>query len=119
MKKPEEIKHGLECCASVGACISDRCEYYLGGNMMCTRELARDAMEYINDLEARAPRWISVNERLPEEGVWVLTWDRYGNIRNRSLFVFSDETKIFRPDGLFPGKHITHWMPMPEAPEEE
>ena len=56
MKTPEEIKHGLECCANVGACIRDRCEYYLGGNLMCTRDLARDALEYINELEARAPK---------------------------------------------------------------
>lgn len=118
MKTPEEIKRGLECCASVGACISDRYEYYLCGNLMCTRELVRNALEYINELEARAPRWISVRERLPEEGVWVLTRDIYGNIRNRSLCVLIDETKVFRPDGMLPGKRITHWMTLPEAPEE-
>lgn len=117
MKTPEEIKHGLECCTKEMKCLGLQCEYY-GDFPVCIISLLRDAIEYINELEAKAPRWISVNERLPEEGVWVLTWDRYGNIRNRSLFVFSDETKIFRPYGLFPCKHITHWMPMPEAPEE-
>lgn len=118
MKTPEEIKHALECCASVGACIIDRCEYYLGGNLMCTRELTRDALEYINELEAKAPRWISVKERLPEEGVWVLTRDIYGKIRNSSLYVLRDGTNMFWPNRLFPGKHITHWMPILEVPEE-
>lgn len=118
MEKHEKIKHGLECCASKRSCLGLQCEY-LGDYPTCITNLVRDALEYINELEARAPRWISVKERLPEEGVWVLTRDRYGNIRNRSLFVFSDETKVFRPDGLFPDKHITHWMPLPEATEEE
>lgn len=117
MKTPEEIKHGMECCKNIGSCIVGNCEYF-SGYPICTRDLIRDALEYINELEARAPRWISVKERLPEEGVLVLTRDRYGNIRNRSLFVFSDETKAFRPDGLLPDKHITHWMPLPEAQEE-
>lgn len=117
MEKHEKIKRGLECCTSKRSCLALKCEYF-GDHPTCITNLARDAQEYINELEARAPRWISVKERLPEKGVEVLTRDRYGNIRNRSLYVFSNETKVFRPDGLFPGKHITHWMPMPEAPEE-
>ena len=31
----------------------------------------------------------------------------------------SDKEPVFRPDGLAPGKHITHWMPLPEPPEVE
>lgn len=117
MKTPEEIKHGLECCTNQVRCVGPQCEYY-GDFPNCITSLMRDALEYINELEARAPRWISVKERLPEEGVWVLTRDIYGKIRNSSLYVLRDGTNMFWPNRLFPGKHITHWMPLPKAPEE-
>lgn len=112
MKTPEGIKQTLEQC-SHNKC--GNCVYFRDG---CATRLMRDTLEYINELEARAPRWISVKERLPEKGVEVLTRDIYGKIRNRSLHVLRDGTNMFWPDRLFPGKHITHWMPLPEAPEE-
>ena len=74
-----------------------------------------------NVLEAEQPKWISIKDKLPEAGVEVLTRDAYGNLRNRSLYVFNNATRVvvFWPDGLVPGKHITHWMPLPEPPEGE
>lgn len=63
------------------------------------------------------PEWISVEERLPEIGVPVLTLDKYGHMRDRKLYRFINGFVSFTPDGLVPGKHITHWMPMPEPPE--
>ena len=63
-------------------------------------------------------RWIPVTERLPEHGERVLTYDRYGHIRDRVLKQLGN-TELFTPDGLAAKKHITHWMPMPDAPEEE
>lgn len=160
MKTPEEIKHGLECCASVGACISDRCEYYLGGNLMCTRELARDAMEYINELEAKAPRWISVKDRIPDNEVDVMvcvTRKHYSDPSKYIRFVakafhtdgrtntedsqyiwdtenidmdYDEESDAYViPEGWWESVEyseefsaiddfVTHWMPLPEAPEE-
>ena len=63
--------------------------------------------------------WISVKERLPEVGERVLTLDRRGNIRNRRLRTYLNGDNYFAPDGLEPGKHITHWMPLPKPPEKE
>lgn len=117
MKTPEEIKKALMYMSVTN--VSEKSQLAKRGMPYAyIEDVARDALEYINELEAKAPRWISVNERLPEEDVWVLTRDIYGKIRNRSLYVLNDGTNMFWPDRLFPGKHIIHWMPMPEAPEE-
>ncbi len=68
-----------------------------------------------------ADNWISVDDRLPENGLTqvVLISDSYG-IR----------TSYFRPDGIFYDwyngmcrmyenvSRPTHWMPLPTAPED-
>ena len=65
-------------------------------------------------------RWIPVTERLPQLEQPVLILDRRGNIMVRTLrFLAGEKEPSFRPDGLVPQKHITHWMPLPEQPKEE
>lgn len=62
--------------------------------------------------------WISVKDRLPEDGHLYLVYDdineRIG-IRefNRTYFMSIDSDG---EDGLYTGS-ITHWMPLPELPE--
>ena len=56
--------------------------------------------------------WISVKDRLPEEGTWVLVWEKQG-------FAYTDElTSGGWKIGADNGAIITHWMPLPEPPEE-
>lgn len=64
--------------------------------------------------------WISVKDRMPEEDTPVLTLDKFGHIRDRELkrFHYGEMPALFRPDGLAPGRDITHWMPLPEPPKE-
>lgn len=76
---------------------------------------------YQAGLEAAAPKWTSVEERLPEEdGMSVLCavkdlWGTcvcegyYSEISNRVWPVEED----------FALGEVTHWMPMPKPPEEE
>lgn len=98
MKKPDEIKKGLECCTTkaesgkLKTCDLD-CPYHVEG-LWCRNALAYDTLAYIQQLEqmlheslarnapcmeaayglaekvgkleAKVPRWISVEERLPE-----------------------------------------------------
>ena len=61
--------------------------------------------------------WISVKDGLPEEGEVILTRDKYGHLRDRTLKRVG-KTMLFTPDGMEPIRHITHWMPMPLAPED-
>lgn len=71
-RTPEEIKAALCVCTSAEACNLYGC-YYSADND-CRTTLMRDALALIERLEserdaalAKAPKWISVEERLPEK----------------------------------------------------
>ena len=70
MKTPEEIKKGLECCerhyVDLWENHCSECSYR--GHEGCAAELHDDSIALILRLEKKIPRWISVKERLPEEG---------------------------------------------------
>ena len=95
------------------------------GNEDCFDEVNTAAADLIERLTAEnaalreKQSWIPVTERMPELEVPVLVLDRRGNMIVRTLRrLVSDKEAVFRPDGLAPRKNITHWMPLPEAPEE-
>ena len=101
----------------------DNCPCYgFLGNAACRRKNldAADLIEAqaaeIEKLKALVPRWIPVTERLPEFGLRVLVLDRRGNAMVRTLRqLVGEKEPSFRPDGLLPKRHITHWMPLPEV----
>ena len=63
-------------------------------------------------------RWRKVGDRPPEEGEVILTRDKYGHLRDRTLKRVG-KTMLFTPDGMEPIRHITHWAYLPELPEED
>ena len=67
MKSPDEIKRGLKCC-TYATC--NGCPYAEDG--CATNQEMIDALEYIHQLEAAQPKWISVEERLPDVGEKVM-----------------------------------------------
>jgi hypothetical protein len=149
MKTPDEIKKGLECCASIANC-ADGCPYHViveGSfgceEMGCEDGLLPDALAYIQKLEkmlgesfarnapaleaaygladkvkkleSQVPRWISVEERLPEYG-------RYLVITRKGDRMFKVQTATYNNMGWWMHANfgeITHWMPLPEPPAEE
>lgn len=56
MKTPKEIKQALNQCSL------ERCAYCLYKRDGCVDALLDDALEYINELEARAQRWMPLPE---------------------------------------------------------
>ena len=58
----------------------------------------------------RAPRWIPVEERLPERGQQVIAYS--GNVLKPAVFAFEFWNKDFDT-----WAHVTHWMPLPEGPK--
>ena len=60
--------------------------------------------------------WISTKDHLPEVGEMVLTFCKYGHVRDRKLYRFRSGLVCFEPDGLFPNKDILYWAPMPPLP---
>ncbi len=66
----------------------------------------------IKEAKAQAvPKWISVDDRIPEDNILVLAMSQtVSNIFNVYNVMALDE---------FKESHITHWMPLPDAPQEQ
>jgi len=67
--------------------------------------------------------WVSVRERLPEEGklvdVCVSTPHKYVRLTDCYLFDgYWHENKDDSPGAIMASKYITHWMEKPEPPHE-
>ena len=63
------------------------------------------------------PRWISVEERLPEAGERVLC-DCRANIYE-VMKMRTDGDWVCDTNHVYMHSFVTHWMPLPQAPEEE
>lgn len=64
----------------------------------------------------RKQEWISVDERLPEQGVPVLVY------KNRYSEAYGNMETAYFENGRWRGscgEFITHWMPLPEPPRKE
>ena len=118
MKTPEDIKKALCECDEGYACKRIECPYDDGkclcNGSRCMMDARKDSLAYIHQLEAQAPKWISVEERLPEkEGKYIVCTAK------GSVYCTKFSTRhgpCFHTDMY---THITHWMPLPEPPKEE
>ena len=140
MKKPDEIKKGLDHCGEYGC---KDCPYVQDCIMTDGfSELAKDTLCYIQQLEAdnaqqarcienltdklnatndALPRWISVEERLPERGITKCSaCVKCGDGLKRVVCAsYNAELKLWTGwHGEKIGNEITHWMPLPEPPKE-
>lgn len=75
-----------------------------GVRMYCSTQATADCFA---ELEESIPRWISVKERLPEDGKYVLAYSA------------DDDYMTVEARHKFDAFQITHWMPLPEPPKEE
>ncbi len=127
----EQLVKALRYCSAVGMC--DDCwlktiqkEF---GAPFCDDKLKQEAAdlieqqaEKIKELEAKGPRWIPVEERLPEVHQNTRKSDAMLVYTRRKLFMVAVWNGI---DWLAPmdfwdalGDEIVYWMPLPEAPKE-
>ena len=78
-----------------------------------------DALDYIQELEPKALKWVSVKDRLPEHvrGNYLIL---LGGEIYAAKWEYDEwnEKYAFRIDcQIVP--NVTHWMKVPEPPEEE
>lgn len=129
-KTPEEIKKSLECCA-VNACYGDYDDCPYRGLPICVQKMTADALVYINYLEESADtfmkavsKWISVEDRLPDDAVDVLV---YAVGKNEGSVIamtnYTHHMHGYNIEGwrspwryFFHEYKITHWMELPEKP---
>ena len=135
-KTPDEIKTGVEFCTAkvvsgnLKTCDLD-CPYRVEG-AWCRNALAHDTLAYIQQLErerimlmntvskmcGKTPRWISVEERLPE-GICIAVNDMGSMIIGYIGEDKRSDTGYSCEDERFYMPSVTHWMPLPEPPEED
>ena len=142
MKTPGEIKYGLHCLWTDCSCKD--CGYDENG---CVEQVEKDALAYIEQLEDQirdltkkvqaqsgtdmnVPRWISVEERLPEKHgqLCVGLYNQHGAAPRTMLFPYIFTWHAYGDNGYVNGPHFSdegldglkvwYWMPLPEAPKE-
>ena len=119
MRTLKEIKDALDRCISddkpCSSCAYNKFEAF----KLCIDIMLNDARNCICELEAKVPKWVSVKDRLPE------------HVRGNYLILLSgeiyaakweydewNEKYAFRINcQIVP--NVTHWMKVPEPPEEE
>ena len=67
----------------------------------------------IRDLEQAQPKWISVDDELPNNHSYVLV-SGHGGTQFISLF---SRSKFYRQSASKKLNGVTHWMPLPQKPE--
>lgn len=118
MKTADKIKKGLECCFPSED--PDCCDCPYRAMKGCFDARINDIHAYIQQLEAAAPKWISVEERLPQAFYSVLVYIpeeapmptvHEGYMADNGRWISTVYVREF--------EKVTHWMPLPEPPQEE
>jgi hypothetical protein len=127
-EKFEELKRENEELVSdktylINAAMDGGDKYYYTAHDIAYRDLERKckALEAENAKLEAERRWIPVSERLPVDNSQVLFYDNDGIIYKG---VHSNNTPQWESNGGYywhgsEYKYVTHWMPLPEPPEEE
>ena len=113
-RSPEEIKAAVDYCSHDTCGDNDECAY-LDVEIRCWEKVMKDALVYIQHLESPQPKWISVEERLPEEKESVLV--HY--VDGWMPIAFLLDGKWYQSNGEMSWLSVTHWMPLPQPPEED
>ena len=91
---------------------SQELEYHLG---QC-QERIEELETKIKKLEQAQPKWISVDDELPEANFTFLAIMNHGAVYTMRLPVLLSKNKLTETS-RFTREHVTHWMPLPEQPE--
>ena len=103
-------------------------DYISAANRLADYEDTGLTPEEIEKLRGQPPRWIPVEERRPEYNVRVLVIDVYAGEGDEFIAIWTREEYPDDPeDGCWIDDRgwwhafdeVTHWMPLPEPPEEE
>lgn len=81
--------------------------------------LIQDLRRENAELRARVPKWISVDNRLPEEDGYYLCCIKSALFPDRVYIDILECDKGSFEEGHIYTDTVTHWMPLPELPKGE
>ena len=119
MTDKESVIEGLEHCKK-SHCY--RCPYVCDGlcGANCTADLASDVLDLLKEQKEERPRWIPVEEKLPDKEGRYLVCDG-GDVLEAQFYLTGQlrrpewsTTDCYESEDL---DHVTHWMPLPCPPE--
>lgn len=135
--KDKELIQALRCCGSTnedackGCPVKKECHENIGNPAASAAADRLEALLAENErLKAQLPKWVSVEEKLPEESGLYFTLSTEGPKR----WIDNFDTSLgkfgawwdYEPDGtkhpnyrFIEAENITHWMPIPEPPSTE
>lgn len=79
----------------------------------------------VERLKAQLPKWVSVDERLPDSGVQVLCFGGlltdlgFTHQTDFAVYAGNDKDWLFFDGTISDGWSITHWMPLPQPAKEQ
>lgn len=89
---------------------------YVGGKDITDLEYKDSILTAICEAPTfNVPKWISVDEQLPEEDVRVLVWLR----EEKGEYTRIDTDRRYNGKWVRWQPRVTHWMPLPEPPTVE
>lgn len=95
----------------------DKCSPELREDVLKQNEVFKIAITALRSMqETTKPGWISVKERLPKDFDQALVYD--GDKHYPIGICHKGESGIWHSDMAYGMGTITHWMPLPEPPEE-
>jgi hypothetical protein len=111
MKTPEELAD--EYTINVYDCLDD--------SLSKIKTMRVSKYAFLAGYQAAAPQWISVKDRLPEIGKWVLINgpEVCQRIEPPSASWKAEYAWSTNHESYYHAEDITHWMPLPAAPKEE
>lgn len=132
MKTPDEIKKALRICSGKLLDYCDACNYCnWSSDCACNSRMCADALEYIQQLEnhigeitekvaqleAAQTKWISVEERLPEndDNYLVFTSDK----NEEEIATYYGDGEWLTHDLTNLTRLVTHWAPLPSMPDPQ
>ena len=100
--------------ANLPSVMMNYCNRFNSKQIELITEMIYELENNIESVDVQPNRWISVEERLPQDNKNVLVYMRYSGISLASYVPFL-QTWV---DSESCGLDVTHWRPLPEPPKE-